>query len=279
MKIAYLGPKGSFSEQAAKFYDSNIECIPYHSISEVIYSIEHDLIEMGIVPIENSIEGTVNITMDKMIFDSNLYILNEIVIPIDQNFIVSKNYNGGKITKVLSHPQGIAQCQKFLETHYAQSEQITTSSTSEAARIVSESKDNWAAIGNLLCAQLYDMKILHKSIQDTKLNETRFIVISKKSDLKFKPNCKTSIAFSTNNEPGALFKILNIIALWDINMTKIISRPMKNSIGEYVFFVEVEGHISDEDMQNAFKMIQRKTSFYKLFGSYTVSKKEIQKWE
>ncbi len=274
MQIGYLGPKGTFSEQAALFYCPDGKCIDYHSINEVIEAVDKNLIEVGIVPIENSIEGTVNVTMDTIIFNADIKIISEIVIPIEQNFLVSKNYNNEKITKILSHPQALAQCRGFLEKNYYNVEQMATSSTSEAAKLVSNSNEKWAALGNSLCAKLYDMKILHNNIQDNKSNETRFIAISKSSKNKIDSNSKTSIAFSVTDEPGALFKILNILALWNINMTKIISRPMKKHAEEYVFFVELEGDISNEDMQEAMKMVKRKTSCYKLFGSYTVLKKE-----
>lgn len=279
MQIGYLGPNGTFSEQAATLYYSDAKYISYHTIDDVIQAVDKNLIEVGIVPIENSIEGTVNVTMDTIIFNADIKIIAEIVIPIEQNFLVSKNYNNEQITKILSHPQALAQCREFLNKNYHHAQQIPTSSTSEAAKLVASSNEPWAALGNLLCAKLYNMKVLYSKIQDNKSNETRFIVISKKSENKVETESKTSIAFSTNNEPGALFKILNILALWNINMTKIISRPMKKSIGEYVFFVEVEGDISNEDMQEAMKMIQRKTSFYKLFGSYTVLKKEKWLWQ
>lgn len=274
MQIGYLGPKGTFSEQATLFYCPNGNCIDYHSINEVIEAVDKNLIEIGIVPIENSIEGTVNVTMDTIIFNADIKIIAEIVIPIKQNLLVSKNYNNEKITKILSHPQALAQCREFLQKNYCNIEQMATSSTSEAAKLVSNSNEHWAALGNSLCAELYNMKILYSDIQDNKSNETRFIVISKKSKNKIVSDSKTSIAFSVTNEPGALFKILNILALWNINMTKIISRPIKSRIEEYVFFVELEGNTSNEDMQEAMKMVKRKTSFYKLFGSYTVLKKE-----
>lgn len=275
MQIAYLGPKGTFSEAAAICYSPKDDKVPYQSIDDVIKAVNDNFIQIGIVPIENSIEGTVNATMDMLIFNSDIKILKEIVIPIDINFLVVKNYNGGKITKILSHPQALGQCRKFLNENYHDSEQISTSSTSEAARLVSESKECWASLGNSLCSELYDMKILNAKIQDNKTNETRFIAISKTAEAICTSNCKTSIAFTTSNEPGALFKILNILALWNINMTKLISRPIKANIGQYAFFVEVEGNIADCDMQNALQMIQRKTSFYKLFGSYTVFTKVV----
>ncbi len=271
MQIGYLGPKGTFSEKAAICYLPNSERIAYQSISEVIQSVNTNNIELGIVPIENSIEGTVNETIDMLIFNSNVKIIDEIIISIDQDFLVSKNYNGEKITKVLSHPQGLGQCRNFLNSMYPDSEQISTKSTAEAARLTSESTEPLGALGNSLCAELYNMKTLHKKVQDNKTNETTFIVISKNNNLQnINGKFKTNIAFSTVNRPGALFKILNILELWDINMTKIVSRPMKDSIGEYAFFVEVEGNIIDSDIQNAIKMIQRKTSFYKIFGSYNI---------
>lgn len=275
MQIGYLGPKGTYTEKAALIYCKDGETIAYSTINDVVAAVDKGEIGVGIVPIENSIEGTVNSTMDMIIFDSDIKILAEIVVPIEHNFLVSKNYAGQKITRVLSHPQALGQCRKFLNEYYRDSEQVAVSSTAEAARLTALSTEAWAAIGNSLCAQLYDMKAIHVGVQDNKTNETRFIVISKTANSDYRQKCKTSIAFSTINEPGALFKILNILALWDINMTKILSRPMKDSIGEYVFFVEVEGNMDNQDMQNAMQMIQRKTSFYKLYGSYPVFEKVV----
>jgi prephenate dehydratase len=275
MQIGYLGPKGTYTEKAALIYSSEGQTIAYPTINDVVAAVDKGNIELGIVPIENSIEGTVNSTMDMIIFESNIKILAEIVVPIEHNLLVSKNYNGQKITKVLSHPQGLGQCRKFLNEFYHDSEQVAVSSTAEEARLTSLSEEPWAAIGNSLCAELYDMKVVSVGVQDNKTNETRFIVISKAANTNYEQKCKTSIAFSTVNEPGALFKILNILALWDLNMTKILSRPMKDSVGEYVFFVELEGDMDNEDMKSAMQMIQRKTSFYKLFGSYPVFAKVV----
>lgn len=274
MKLGYLGPRGTFCEIAAVYYSQNLERIPCQSIDDVISEIDNNSIEIGIVPIENSIEGTVNATMDMLIFDSNIKIIKEIVIPIEQNLLVSKNYKNQRIKKILSHPQALGQCRKFLNKYYNDSELVATSSTSEAARLVSNTNEPWACLSNFLCADLYNLQALYTNIQDNKTNETRFIVISKNSQSQNTNNCKTSIAFGTKNEPGALFKVLNILALWDINMTKIVSRPVKDSIGEYAFFIELEGNITDENILDAMKMVQRKTSFYKIFGSYNVSKKE-----
>lgn len=275
MEIGYLGPKGTFTEKAAICYSQTIKRVPYQSIEDIINDVNNNLIEIGVVPIENSIEGTVNATMDMLIFNSDIKILKEIAIPIDQNLIVNRSYNGGEIKKILSHPQALGQCRHFLNKYYHNAVQIATSSTAEAAKLISMSKEPLACLANSLCAELYNLKILHNKIQDNKTNETRFIVIDKDHKIENISNCKTSIAFSTLNKPGALFKVLNILELWDINMTKIISRPMKTNIGEYAFFAEVEGNLNDDNIQNAIKMIERKTSFYKLFGSYTVLKEVI----
>lgn len=271
--IGYLGPQGTYSEKAAVLYSKDTLRTAYNSIDDVIEAVDCGQLETGIVPIENSIEGSVNATMDKLIFTSDIKIIGEVVISINHDLLVNTCYDGGQVTKILSHAQALGQCRRFLNDNYNGVQQEVTSSTAEAARLVSESEKDWAAIGNPLCADIYGLKILKEAIQDNKDNETRFVVISKKTNEKFISGCKTAIAFGINHEPGALARVLNILALWDINMNKIISRPMKDCIGEYAFFVEMEGHIAEENLQNAVKMLQRKTSFCKYLGSYPVCAK------
>lgn len=268
--IGYLGPQGTYSEKAAILYSKDMERVEYQSIDDVISAVDNESIEVGIVPIENSIEGSVNATMDRFIFTSDVKIIGEVVISIAHDLLVSKNYNGEKINKILSHTQALGQCRGFLNSNFNGVQQEVTSSTAEAARQVAVSNESWAAIGNPLCADIYGLKVLRKAIQDNKDNETRFVVISKRAKEEFVQNCKTALAFGINHEPGALARVLDILALWDINMNKIISRPIKNCIGEYAFFVEVEGHISEENLYNAVKMLQRKTAFCKFLGSYPV---------
>lgn len=270
MKIGYLGPAGTFSEQAALKIKGNNEIIPYHTIKEVIDAVNNGELDEGIVPIENSTEGTINITVDSLIFDSDLFIKKQVELSVEQNFLIKKETDPTKITKILSHPQGIAQCRSFIAKHFPQAETVETTSTSEAARIVSESNENIAAIGLKNSAEIYNLELYKESIQDNKNNFTTFVVVSKNSMTASVQNKKTSVAFSTVNEPGQLYRILDIFSIWDLNLIKIISRPMRNKPKEYVFFVDIEGNNSDEDLADSLNMVTRKSSFFKFLGSYTI---------
>lgn len=268
MKIGYLGPNGTFTQKAANIYSKDIPSVAYKTIREVLMAVENNEISMGVVPIENSIEGTVNVTLDTLIFDANLFIQSQIVLPISQNLMINKNNKGKTITKILSHPQALPQCQKFLTEKFNEVPLVEVSSTAEASKIVSNSLESFGAIGNSLCCDIYDLYLLHENIQDNNNNKTNFVVVSKKNSYNPKVGFKTTIAFSTLNRPGELYKILDIFSVWDINMTKITSRPMKDVEGEYVFFVDIETSINDKDITDALTMIKRKTKFIKILGSY-----------
>lgn len=270
MKIGYLGPRGTFSELAALKIKGENEIIPFHTIWDVLENVDLGKINSGIVPIENSIEGVINITLDSIIFDTELFIQKQVTIPIEQNIMVNQNNKNENIKKIYSHPHAIAQCHHFLAEKYPLAERINVNSTAEAAKYVSISDEPIAAIGTENVANIYGLKIIKRKIQDDTNNFTHFIVVSKENTSFPKKGNKFSAAFSTLNEPGQLYKLLDIFAMWDLNMTKIISRPMRNKGGEYVFFVDIEGNSEKEDLIDAFKMLKRKTSFFKILGSYPV---------
>lgn len=289
MKIAYLGPEGTFTEQAAylitgKYWEnghagqSGHVCPPLRqpisTIEEIFEMVESGKADFGVVPIENSIEGAVTATIDTLIFDANLFIYKQFSMPIVQNMMVYKENAGKNITKIISHPQGLAQCRKFISKNYPGVIIETASSTAEAARLVADNSfaqsEVAAAIGADISAEIYKLEIVHSGIQDNQTNTTQFVMITKTDTSEPKTGCKTSIAFSTENKPGELYKILDIFSIWDLNMTKITSRPTKNSQGEYVFFIDIEGYKNLADVKDALTMIKRKTSFYKNLGSYKV---------
>lgn len=270
MKIGYLGPQGTFSEQAAITYTKNIpncHCICYNSIHDVLLAVENGEVTEGVVPFENSIEGTVTSTIDSLIFDVNLSIIAEVIIPIRHNLIVNKLYNGEKITKIMSHPQALAQCRKFIQDNYPESAIEPVNSTAQSAMIVSQLDCNIAGISTARAAELFNNKILYKDIQDEEHNKTRFVVVTKPTNVTYFE--KTTFVLYIDHKPGALYKILDIIALWDINMTKIESRPMKNELGKYVFLIDVEAK-NLNDLKDCIKMLERKTFKFKLLGSYPV---------
>ncbi|MCL2141764.1 MAG: prephenate dehydratase, partial [Methanimicrococcus sp.] len=218
------------------------------------------------------IEGAVNTTIDTLIFDSKLFILKQLTMPIEQNLMINEKNAGSKITKILSHPQALAQCRKFLNKSYPGAVVEIVNSTAEAARITAGcepgSEEIIAAIGSKNSAEVYGLKIIHENIQNNKNNTTQFILLTKADTSLPKTGCSTSIVFSTEDKPGELYKILDIFAIWDLNMTKILSRPTKNRHGEYAFFVEISGYENISDVSDALTMIKRKTSFFKNLGSY-----------
>lgn len=221
--------------------------------------------EFGVVPIENSIEGPVGITLDSLAHKFNLNIFDEIIIPINQNLIVNPGTSMDDINDVYSHSQAIAQCQEFIsknniQPHYAVS-------TASAAKSIIGDKSK-AAIGNAKTVELYDLKILKANIQDMDNNATRFVVLSKENQ-KPTGKDKTSIIFSIyEDKPGGLYKILGIFQKHNINLTKIESRPSKKGLGKYLFFVDFEGHKDDEIVQDILSEISQNTYFLKVLGSY-----------
>lgn len=228
-------------------------------------SVANDECAFGVVPIENSIEGPVGITLDSLAHNFDLKIYKEIIIPINQNLIVNPGCKMEDIEDVYSHAQAIAQCRGFItenniQPHYAVS-------TARAAKdIVGER--NKAAIGNSKIVDLYGLEILKPNIQDMDNNETRFIVISK-NDHEITDNDKTSIIFSIyEDKPGGLYKILGIFQKNNINLTKIESRPSKKGLGKYMFFVDFEGHKDDILIKNILEEIKDNTYFLKILGSY-----------
>lgn len=276
MKIGYLGPDGTFSQQAVLLYqktitDKQTTLLQYNNIYAALEGVIKNEIEECVVPLENSIEGTVTSTIDLLIFTPEIYIKGEMVIPVWEDFLVKKEYNGEKITKILSHPQALSQCAGFLRKHFPDVLLQATNSTAEAAKIVSESKECIESLSPKQSAQVYQLKALYEGVQDDDQNETRFVVVSKQKPKQQAKGKKTSIVFTTGHKPGDLYRVLDIISIWDINMTKIESRPMKHQLGTYIFFVDLETEIQ-QDLDAALKMIARKTTYFKFLGSYTVLK-------
>ena len=228
-------------------------------------SVNNDECLFGVVPIENSIEGPVGITLDQLAHKYDLKIFKEIIIPINQNLIVNPGTKMEDIEDVYSHSQAISQCQEYISKHKIQPHYAI--STAKAAKDIVGDKSK-AAISNAMVVELYDLEILESNIQDTDNNETRFVVLSKKSH-EMTGKDKTSIIFSIyEDRPGGLYRILGIFEKNNINLTKIESRPSKEGLGKYLFFVDFNGHVDDELVQDILSEIERNTYFFKVLGSY-----------
>ena len=241
------------------------ELIPYCTIPAVMESVANGDCSLGVVPIENSIEGPVGITLDSLAHKFDLKIFKEIILPINQNFIVNPGCKMEDIEDVYSHAQALAQCQDFvrknnIQPHYA-------ISTARAAKDIIGDKSK-AAIGNSKIVELYGLEILESNIQDVDNNATRFVVVSK-DDHELTGDDKTSIIFSIyEDKPGGLYNILGIFEKNNINLTKIESRPSKKGLGKYLFFVDFNGHKDEELIQNILKEVQEQTYYFKVLGSY-----------
>ncbi|MBC2186661.1 prephenate dehydratase [Listeria sp. FSL L7-0253] len=245
MKIAYLGPAASFTHAAAAKAFPKEEMIAKSTIPDCIMAIEKGDIDVAVVPIENTIEGSVNITLDYLFHFSSVPVVAEIVLPIAQHLMVHPAHVSAwkSVQKVMSHPQALAQCHTFLQAELYGVEREVTPSTAYAAKWVSNNPTELvAAIAPRMAASEYGLEIVKENAQDLELNQTRFFVLSRKpvSILLPKEEEKTSISvILPNNMPGALHKVLSTFAWRDIDLSKIESRPLKTSLGEYFFLIDV----------------------------------------
>jgi prephenate dehydratase len=274
MKIGYLGPRGTFTEQAALILAQNEELIPFKSFWEALVAVENGEIDQAIVPVENSIEGVVNATIDSLIFDVNLYVQELLIMPVEQSLIAKKGVKIEDIREIYSHSHAIPQCNEYLRKNLALATRKTVSSTAEGMKIVANSENrDIAAIGSKNAATLYGLEVLAEGIQDTNNNFTQFARVSKTKTDKIVNNKKCTICFSTENKPGYLYKMLEIFSIYDINMSKIASRPMRNKPMEYVFLIDIDVYDNAADVEDAIKLLKRKTSFFKNLGVYALCDK------
>ena len=273
--IYYLGPDGSNAQSAMnKFLDVyNISAknqVPQKTIKMTLESLVNDENSAAILPIENSIEGIVRETIDNILKlkDENIKIRGELTIPI-KHLLLSKSKDINAIKTIISHPQAISQCSEYLYKNFKNVQIKDVSSTSYAAQKVSLSEDETlAAIANETCAKIFNLNILSQDINDEKDNKTRFYILSRREIDSFK-NGKTGIILSTKNKPGALCEVLTVFNKHSINLTYIDSRPSKKKLGEYLFFIEMEGFLEEEKIQKALCELEEYTQFMKVLGSYS----------
>jgi len=277
-KISYLGPEGTFSQEALLKYSgdlTDLTLIPLPTIIDVIKSVDRGDAEEGVVPIENSIEGSVNITQDILTFESEAKIIRELTLPIKHNLIAKKGIKINKIKKVISHPHATAQCRMFLSANLPEAEIIAANSTAEAVKKLTELDPNTAAIGTKIAASLYDLDIIADDIEDSKVNKTRFIIVGNYIPSKSGFDKTSIVCFLKKDKPGSLFNILKEFADRNINLTKIESRPARKDIGDYVFMIDMEGHIHDKVVYDAIESLRRDVYMIKILGSYPVWMEKI----
>lgn len=269
--LGYLGPDGTFSHQAASaVLLEDEELVQYSNLFDVIHAVDNGDIERGIVPIENSIEGSVNATLDTLAIDADVYITGEYILEIRENIMVKKGARKEDIKIITSHPQPIGQCSKILNAEFSDVTIEYEASTAKAALRTANSDGSVACVGAKTSAEVYGLDILFEDCANENNNCTRFVIIEKKPASVVSSCDKTSIAFTLNNRPGALYEALGLLAESNINMLKIESRPLKNELGKYIFLIDVEGNIDDATIYFALDKIKRHTDFYKFLGSYSV---------
>lgn len=272
LRIGYLGPEATFTHLAAlNVFGSESFYIPLSTIKDIFIEIETGYVDFGVVPIENSNEGVVGYTLDLLI-EFNHNIINEIYLEIAHN-LVSREKEIRKIKTLYAHPQSIAQCRTFIENNLSRVKIIETTSTSEAAKIVSK-KRNSAALASRLAADMYKLNIIAENVQDNINNYTRFLAISKSPLPLTEKNVeyKTSIVCGIKDKPGALFTLIKPFNDYRINMTKIESRPTKKKAWEYIFFIDFSGKITDKRVEKALSIVEKNSTYFKILGSYPAGK-------
>ncbi|MFC1735254.1 prephenate dehydratase [Candidatus Hydrogenedentota bacterium] len=264
LKIAYLGPEGTFTHFAARSaFGSSATHVPVRTISGVFVEVESGRASYGVVPIENSTEGVVNHTLD-MFMDSELKIMSEIMLNVHHHLL--SNTSIPEVKKLYSHPQAIAQCRQWIEEHLPEVEIVHAVSTANAAAQASAEPGS-AAIASELAAELYSLNVVAENIHSNPDNVTRFFTISKEiADPT--GNDKTSVMFSIKDRVGALFEMLLPFTRHGVNLTKIESRPTRKKVWEYVFFVDLIGHCNDENVATALEELSEHCVFTKVLGSY-----------
>lgn len=267
-RLAYLGPPGTFTEEAALLYDQTAQLTPFPSIAAVATAVASGMAEEGVVAIENSIEGSVNDTLDLLIHESKVFIRKELVLPIEHHLLAKPGTEVSDVKVIFSHPQPLGQCRRFIERCFPKAQVVAALSTSAAVEEMMASSHPGAAIGTARAAELYGADILAREIQDQASNVTRFVVLAP-TDHPLTGFDKTSLCFSfAEDRPGALSEVLREFAERNINLAKLESRPSKESLGRYFFLLDLEGHREEPLISEALERVREKTALLKIFGSY-----------
>ncbi|MCH6557401.1 MAG: prephenate dehydratase [Nitrospirae bacterium] len=264
-KVAYLGPRATFTHLACtQKFGASAQYIPMNSIKDVFNEVERGLANFGVVPVENSTEGVVNHTLD-MFMDSNLLIYGEVLQEVSHH-LLSKASRVEDVKRIYSHPHAIAQCRNWLETNLPHVPVLEVPSTARAAELCVD-EPSAAAIASELARQLYGLKVLKSRIEDNLNNFTRFLVLSQKAPERTGKD-KTSVMLSVKDRVGALYDLLRPFASLGLSMTKIESRPSRRKAWEYIFFIDIEGHLEEDRVKKALEEVKGRCLFLKILGSY-----------
>ena len=276
MRVAYLGPAGTFTEEALRASaPAAVDEAPYATVYEAVMAVQDGRADRAVVPIENSLEGSVAATLDALAGEAaDVRIVAEVVQPVRHCLIARNDLATQQIVRVLSHPQALAQCAAFLRTNLAGAEPAAASSTAEAVRTVAESDEPWAAVGARLAAELYDCQLLEEGIEDRHDNETRFVWLARGEVGDRERASKTSVVFWGFNDqsPGALVDVLREFGDRHINLTKIESRPRPGPLGRYMFFADLDGGAEQPEVSSALRALGERVQTLRVLGTYPAAK-------
>ncbi|MBO8127126.1 MAG: prephenate dehydratase [Firmicutes bacterium] len=279
MKIGYLGPPGTLTEEAVGVFTQALdipiqETDPVAGLPSLLEGLNKGEYHLAVLPAENSLEGSVNTTWDWLVFRLEVQIVGECTLPVRHFLVGHRAQKLGEIRTVLSHPQALAQCREFVRTHLPRAKEYETVSTAEAARIVSVNRLPVAAIASAKAAHLYGLDILAEDIQDVKENYTRFLLLGRKPvSLTGNHSYKSALVCGVEKDrPGGLWEILDVFAKRNINLTRIESRPARKSLGDYIFLIDLEGRLEDSAVAEALAELEAKKALIKILGSYPVLK-------
>ena len=266
MRVAFQGEKGSYSHEACeRYFGSRIEVKPFRTLREVFHTVERGSRIFGLVPVENSYEGGINETYD-LLASTTLKVCGETQVRVRHCLIAKPGTKLRDVTTVYSHPQALAQCAKYLRAHKL--EAVPAYDTAGSVRLVKAMRSrNVAAIASKRAAELNSMQVIAEGIEDSDVNYTRFLVLGKKLPARSGDD-KTSIIFGVEHNPGSLYRALRALSRERVNLTKIESRPVKNTPWEYNFYVDFHGHIRDKFCQEAVRGLRQQSTFVKVLGSY-----------
>lgn len=272
-KVSYLGPVGTYSHAALqKFFGREVQEQACTAITDIFASVVQGEADFGVVPVENSSEGSVTMTLD-CFGTSALHIFGEVMIRIRHCLLVNAETADGSINKIVSHQQSLGQCREWLRGHYPDVERVAVSSNGEAARIAAR-ESGVAAIAGMGTAELYGLQLQAEGIEDTHDNTTRFLVISRDAQPERSSGEKTSIVISAKDAPGTLFKALEPFHRFGISLTKLESRPSRKAAWSYAFYIDLLGHVEDEDVASALEALREEALDIKLLGSYPTASME-----
>ncbi len=269
-QISYLGPRGTFSEEAALTWmkgEKGLSLLPLPSMEEVMQSVEEGKATMGVLPLENSREGSVGLTLDLLTETKKVKIKGEVVIPVKHYLFVPPGLEKTEIKEIYSHPQALSQCHRFLQEHLPEAKEIPRFSTAGAVAEVASLGGSRAALGPYRSGEIYGLRPLLSALSEKDCNQTRFVFLGQE-DAPPSAKDKTSLVFTVGTGPGRLYQVLELFAKKNINLTKIESRPAKKNMGEYIFFVDFEGHRLQTESILVLKKVAEMVPFMKVLGSY-----------